>query len=68
MDTFLTIVGFAALAIVLSVLGAWPLMIGFGNLHAVWPVVPAIGFGAALSVSIPFGSWVALMARSGDAS
>lgn len=40
---------------------AWFLMITMGNLHAVMPIVPAVGIIEAASISIPLTIFLALI-------
>ena len=42
-----------AFAVVVGLLLGWPAMILFGNLHAIWAVVPALSFTQSLSIAWP---------------
>jgi hypothetical protein len=71
MDRIATVIGgmvaALAIAILFSLVVAWPFMIAMGNLHAFMPTVPAAGFFDVWSVTIWFSAGVAVMrANSGN--
>lgn len=46
------------LILVTALLGAFPIMIGLGTAHAVWPVIPALGFWETLLLSWGLGALI----------
>lgn len=41
------------MAFIVGFILGWPAMILFGNLHVIWPVVPALSFTQSLSIAWP---------------
>lgn len=62
------IVVFIVVAFAYACLGSWFVMVGMGNLHDVWNLVPALGFWEVFSFTLWFGAFASLYTANASSS